>query len=164
MERQVITISLKPHLADFLRHEFEVDKHDRILIQRNHVIGRHITSLVKSSQFPLAKTEITNPVSILVPNTRMTDISCKFLYIDKWGEERISDFIKTQFDFRATEFFYKGYHVFHLQQKQIIEAFLDAYNIKECKVSFDAVKQNDFRKRKRTRSEIALELKRAVIE
>lgn len=163
MERQVVTIFLKPHLADFLRHEFTVNHKGQIVIHRKHDIGRHITSLVKDSETPVSTASGSGVVHILIPSSRMADFSTRYLFVDKWGEERISDFVQTVFDMRAKHFFEKGYTVYNYKQHQIIEAFLEAYNIKENRLSYDAVKQNDFRRRRKTRKEIAKELQQSSL-
>ena len=49
----ILTISLKPHLADFCRHEMRQDKEGNIILSRKSDIGKHIYSMVMTSDMPV---------------------------------------------------------------------------------------------------------------
>ena len=44
MTKNIITIDLPPHLADYCRHEFGVDNEENIILRRSHDIGKQIYS------------------------------------------------------------------------------------------------------------------------
>lgn len=52
MTKNIITIDLPPHLADYCRHEFGVDNEGNIILHRSHDIGKQIYSHILTSDFP----------------------------------------------------------------------------------------------------------------
>lgn len=65
----ILTISLKPHLADFCRHEMRQDKEGNIILSRKSDIGKHIYSMVMTSDMPVKGLPCTDPVSFIIPVT-----------------------------------------------------------------------------------------------
>lgn len=159
INRPIITISLKPHLADFLRHEFhEVD--DCILINRSHDIGKMIHSQICQSEFPVKRIPlIENPVKILIPVTQSNRFFIKnhFIYIPKWGEEKIQDYLQAEFNRTIRDFYEVGY-VRRYRQKEITDAIIKGFNIKNDSINFEAIKKIDVRKKQKYRKMIFNEL------
>lgn len=161
MSNQLICIDLKLHLVDFLRHVFNSPQ-GPIVIHRKYDIGKVITSLVRESEYPVSPRIHKSKCEILLPQNSSADLSTKFLYIDAWGEKQIQDYITAEFNMKAKLFFEVGYTLFNYEQQHIAEGFLTAYRIKENHLSMAAVIKNDFRKRKRTKEEIANQLQQFV--
>jgi len=160
MNRPTVTINLKPYLADFCRHEFSNLKDGSILVSRRHDIGKMIFSQVNASPFPTGKPTFENAVTFALPLSKESDLKGKFLHIDKWGQEKIQEFVKAQFNLRAKLFFKYG-HDKNYSQKRIVEAFMAGYNIRNSALSYEAVKKNDYRNRKKMLQNMAEELKNA---
>lgn len=155
--KPIVKISLKKHLADFCRHEFR-EIEEGILIRRSHDIGKMIFSQVNASPIPIHRPVFENAVTFVLPISKESDLTDKFLYINKWGQEKIQEFIRAYFALRAKHFFERGYRKGY-SQKRIVEAFLCGYNIKNDALSFEAVKRNDLRRRQKEIREISQELK-----
>lgn len=155
-DKPVITISLKKHLADFCLHEF-IEYNGHIVINRKHDIGKRITSVLSASNFPVKKPVLENAVTFILPISGKSDLRNKFLFVDRWGQQQISDFIETAFHQRCREMFIEG-RIKGLQQKIIIESILEHYNIKHTAISYEAVKKNDYRTHRRLRKKIGEEL------
>ncbi|MEF8984591.1 MAG: transcriptional regulator [Bacteroidales bacterium] len=161
MNKPKVTISLKPYLADFCRHEFRELKDGSILIRRRHDIGKMIFSQVNASPVPVKKRPVMeDAATFTLPISSESDLLGKFLYVDRWGQEKIQEFIQAKFNLRAEHFFQRGYKKGY-SQKRIVEAFLCGYNIRNNALSYEAVKKNDYRKRQREIREISKELKNA---
>jgi len=160
MHRPIVTINLEPYLADFCRHEFKELSDGSILINRRHDIGKMIFSQVNASPTPNGKPVFENAVNFALPLSKESDLRGKFLDIDKWGQEKIQEFIKALFNLRAKHFFKYGYDK-NYTQKRIVEAFLAGYNIRNNDLSYEAVKKNDYRTRRKELKNIAEELKNA---
>ena len=92
----ILTISLKPHLADFCRHEMRQDKEGNIILSRKSDIGKHIYSMVMTSDMPVKGLPCTDPVSFIIPVTGANQyiIKYRFIYVSRWGEEKIQDYIE----------------------------------------------------------------------
>lgn len=155
--RPTIDFILKKHLSDYCRHEFYVSPFGNIVLNRKHDIGKVIDSLVIPSRIPIKVIKDPDMVRFELPLTRKTDVMMKYFFVDKWREQKIQNYIESEFNLRTKLFFEKGYQLGH-SQKDIIEAFLTCYNIKFNSISYDAVKQNDFRHRRKTREIIASEI------
>jgi hypothetical protein len=158
--KPTVTISLKPHLADFCRHEFSTMPGGEIIINRRHDIGKMIFSQVNASPLPIKKPVFEHAVTFALPISKESDLKGKFLFIDSWGQEKIREYVQAYFNQRARHFFDVGYRKNH-PQKQIVEAFLCGYNIRNNSLSYEAVKKNDYRRRQKTNKIIAEELKNA---
>lgn len=160
MSKPTVTISLKPYLADFCRHEFKTLQDGSIIIKRRHDIGKMIFSQVNASPVPVSKPVFEDAVTFALPISKESDLLGKFLYIDRWGQEKIQEFVKAKFNLRAEHFFSRGYRKGY-SQKRIVEAFLAGYNIRNNSLSYEAVKKNDYRRRQKEVKEISEELKNA---
>lgn len=152
MTKNIITIDLPPHLADFCRHEFGEDTDGNIILRRSHDIGRQIYAQILTSDLPKKELPWTHPASFIIPVTRSNRyvLVSRFLYISRWGEEKIRDYIESDFNQRMRILFEAGYRK-NYSQKQIIEAILQAYNIKNTSLNYEAVKKSDYRNQKKIR-------------
>ena len=70
--------------------------------------------------------------------------------MDRWGEQKINDFIEVEFRQRMRLIFEAGYQK-KCSQKEIIEAIMEEYNIKNCTLNYDAIKKSDYRNQKKVR-------------
>ena len=140
MTKNIITIDLPPHLADYCRHEFGVDNEENIILRRSHDIGKQIYSHILTADLPPKQLPGLHPTPFIIPVTKSNRyiLGSRFLYISRWGEEKIQDYIEA--DYR------KNY-----SQKQIVEAILQAYNIKNTSLNYEAVKKSDYRNQKKLR-------------
>lgn len=84
----ILTISLKPHLADFCRHEMRQDKEGNIILSRKSDIGKHIYSMVMTSDMPVKGLPCTDPVSFIIPVTGPTSTSSSIVLSMYQGGER----------------------------------------------------------------------------
>lgn len=157
--KPTVTISLKPYLQDYLYKIFP-QYQDSIAITRRHSIGKIIYSVVCASDLPQKRPFIETPISIILPDTKKTDLKDKFLYVSGWGEERIQEYIQADFDLVVKIFFEKGYSKGY-SQKRIIEAFMAGFNIKNNALSYEAIKKNDYRRRKKSNKLLFNELQNA---
>lgn len=105
--KPVIEISLKPHLEDFLRKEFRVSKNGELVLTRRHDIGKFIVAQVLTSDLPVKRPFRSNLVKLILPLTKKNQYSLtrNFLYISKWGEEKISDYLESEFRRRVRDMF-----------------------------------------------------------
>lgn len=158
-----VDVDLKPHLEDFLRHEMNCPT-GPIVLTRSSDIGKYIYSHITTSVVPPKKADRKNAVTVLLPVTSANKhiIQYRFLFIGKWGEEKIQDYLEAEFRFRIRLLFEIGYRK-RYQQKQIIESILQNYNIRHSAVSFDAVKKCDYRHNRKLRKIIFDDLKDADI-
>lgn len=160
----ILTIGLKPHLADYCRHEMRQDKEGNIVLSRKHDIGRHIYSMIVTSDTPMKGLPVTDPVSFIVPVTGANQYVMKyrFVYVSRWGEEKIQDFIESEFNLRMRLLFEAGYRK-NYSQKQIVESILQAYNIKNTSLNYEAVKKSDYRNNRKSRKIIYDDLQSALV-
>lgn len=160
----VLTISLKPHLADFCRHEMRQDKEGNIVLSRKNDIGRHICSMIVTSDTPVKGIPVSDPISFIIPVTAANQYVMKyrFVYVSRWGEEKIQDYIESEFNIRMKLLFETGY-LKNYSQKQIIESILQAYNIKNTALNFEAIKKSDYRMNRKNRKIIFEDLQKSVI-
>ena len=152
MTKNIITIDLPPHLADYCRHEFGVDNEGNIILRRSHDIGKQIYSHILTSDLPRKQLPGLHPTLFIIPVTKSNRyiLGSRFLYISRWGEEKIQDYIESDFNQRMRILFEAGYRK-NYSQKQIIEAILQAYNIKNTSLNYEAVKKSDYRNQKKIR-------------
>lgn len=161
MGKARITLSLPPHLADFCRYEFQTNEID-ILISTKHDIGKQIVSQICVSDLPVKQVKYETPVTFLIPETPFVNYENRFICLSKWGEYKIREFIRAEFNFRARLFFEIGYQK-NYQQKQIIDGFLLGYNIRNNSLSFEAVKKNDYRKRTKNIENVFRDIQNAIV-
>lgn len=163
-DRVTITISLKPHLQDFLRHEFKSDPNGTIVINKRENIGLYLNSMWTVSDLPV-KREYEFPCTIALPIRPDNHyiFSHNFIYIPVWRENQISDYIEAEFRLRIREFFTIGYEK-QFKQKHIIDGFLQAYNIKNNALNFDMIKKLDYRNRRNFAKRIAKEVQLSLFE
>lgn len=152
MTKNIITIDLPPHLADYCRHEFGVDNEGNIILRRSHDIGKQIYSHILTADLPPKQLPGLHPTPFIIPVTKSNRyiLGSRFLYISRWGEEKIQDYIEADFNQRIRILFEVGYRK-NYSQKQIVEAILQAYNIKNTSLNYEAVKKSDYRNQKKLR-------------
>ena len=160
----ILTISLKPHLADFCRHGMRQDKEGNIILSRKSDIGKHIYSMVMTSDMPVKGLPCTDPVSFIIPVTGANQyiIKYRFIYVSRWGEEKIQDYIEAEFNLRMRLLFEAGYRK-KFSQKEIVESILQAYNIKNTALNYEAVKKSDYRMNRKNRKIIFEDLQKSVM-
>lgn len=148
----LLTIELKPHLADFCRHELKCDNDGNIILSRKHDIGRHVYSMLLTSDTPARRNIVDNPATFIIPVTSTNHYAMKhrFVYVSRWGEEKIQNYIESEFNQRIRLLFEAGYRKKY-SQKQIVEAILQAYNIRNTALNYEAVKKSDYRQSRKNR-------------
>lgn len=168
--KPIITINLKPHLYDFLLHEFNRDEKgklintDHILLNRRSDIGLFIDSMWSVSDLPV-KQEFENPCKILLPSSEQNHyvIQYNFLYVSKWKELQINEYLEAVWRRRIRDFFSVGYQKGY-KQNDIINGILMAFNIKKNAISFDMIKKHDYRNRQNFIKKVASEIESALIQ
>ena len=83
MTKNIITIDLPPHLADYCRHEFGVDNEGNIILRRSHDIGKQIYSHILTSDLPRKQLPGLHPTLFIIPVTKSNRyiLGSRFLYI-----------------------------------------------------------------------------------
>ena len=146
-----IKIKLEPYLEDYLRYVFSIKPKEEIQIHRQNDIGRCIMGVLIELEFPEKQLNASDLITIHLPTLRNVDLDTKFVSVDKWGNDRIRDYILAEFNANSKAFFEIGYER-NFQQKDIVDAFLHGYNIRNNSLSFEAVKKSDYRRRKKKAS------------
>jgi hypothetical protein len=168
-EKTIIKLRLKPYLEDFARHELTTDVKDHIILTRKSDIGKcicsHITE-VDTSNFTQATERPDNKyklVSFVLPvNAENHYIhQYRFCGVNKWSEQKINDYLETEFRQRMRLLFEAGYRC-KCKQKDIIEAILDEYNIQNTAINYETVKKSDYRNQKKTRKIVFATLQAAM--
>jgi len=159
-----VTISLKPHLADYCRYLFETTTDGAIILRRNHDFGKHIPSFVQVCETPVRRPLISNPVTFILPITKSNHyaLTHSFYYVSKWGEERIHDYIEAEFKREVRNFFEIGYEQ-RYTQKEICEAILKGFNLQNNALNFEAIKKIDYRNRQKKIKKRFLNIQCAVL-
>ena len=161
-----IVIELEPYLQDFLFHEFgQIRNHDGIVVSGTHDIGRMIQALVTVSDKPRKQPLGENPVTLYLPIQSWNHALFEenFIYIPEWKQHQLRLYIEASFRIKVREYFLAG-HQKGYRQDHIIRAFLEAYNIKHNALSYDQLKQLDYRNRRKITREIAEDITKAVPE
>lgn len=164
MDKNIITIDLAPHLADYCRHEFGEDSKGNIILRRNHDIGKVIYANILTSDLPQKQLPGLHPITFIIPVTKANRyvLGSRFLYISRWGEEKIGDYIEAEFNQRMRVLFEAGYRKKYTQ-KQIVEAILQQYNLKNTSLNYEAVKKSDYRNQKKFRKLVFDDIQSAVV-
>jgi hypothetical protein len=164
MEKPSITIDLKKHLHDFLLHEFKTDTQGAIILNRHHDVAIYINSMWTVSTYPKMQRKMDNPVTLLLPITEDNHyiVNNSFIFVPVWKEKMINDYLESEFRRRIRDFFSIGYEK-KFQQKDIIEAFLKEYGMKNNAINFDQIKKIDYRNRERFKMSIVNEIQKAMI-
>jgi hypothetical protein len=151
LKKPAVTISLKPYLADYCRFIFVTDKEGTVILNRRIDIGKRISSEILISDLPVRRPFISNPATFILPITKNNHYALygRFYYISKWGEEKIQDYIEAEFRQRVRLLFEEGYKRKY-NQKEIIEAILRGFNIRNNSLNFESVKKIDYRNERKT--------------
>lgn len=165
MEKPQITINLAPHLHDFLYHEFKRDDKEAVVLSTANDIGKYISSMVTIKDRPPKKVEMENPITLILPIQEENHyiLTHNFLYIPKWKEKMIQDYLESSWKIRVREYFIVGYEKGFSQDK-IISAFLLAYNIKKNRFTYDQIKKIDYRNRKKINKQVSDEIQLSLFE
>ena len=157
-DKPLINIDLQPFLIDFLHHEF-AESEDGIVIDTDNDIGKFINSMITVSAFPPAPPKTDSSIVMYLPMRSWNHhvLSGNFITVVPWKRRMIEEYVQAQFNLRLRDFFLTGYEK-GFPQKQLIDAFLSFYSIKNNTINFDMVKKKDYRNRKH----IIEEVKRAV--
>ena len=85
MAKNIITIDLLPHLADYCRHEFGEDADGNIILRRSYDIGKQIYSQILTSDLPRKQFSGIHPTSFIVPITKSNRyvLVSRFMYISR---------------------------------------------------------------------------------
>lgn len=145
-----INITLNPILEAYCRWIFEADSKGPIKINRKHEIGQHIFANVLPGDKSVSRPRQNNQVTFILPLTEISKdyLRSNFLKVDAWAEERIRDFINSNFRAWIRARFELGYSK-RLDQKLIIEAILRGLNLRNNSDNFDMIKKIDYRNRRR---------------
>jgi len=146
-----ITISLSPLLEGYCRFIFNTPtKQKEIIVSRSHDIGMLIHSNIISSDIPVRRPFIANPVTLILPTNKVNHhaIRFHFLKVSKWGEQKIQDGIEFEYRKWVERRFELGYQK-KFSQKEIIDAILRALNVRNNAANFDAIKKIDYRNRRK---------------
>lgn len=160
----ILTIELPLHLEDYCRHEMRTDKQGRIILRRTHDIGRVIYAQILTYDTPIKRMPYTHPVEFIVPVTganRYALVS-RFLYVSRWGEEKIKDYIECEFNQRMRSIFEAGY-LKRYTQKEIIESIILTYNIRNTAINYEAIKKADYRHQRKVRKMIFDDIECSVL-
>ena len=159
-----VIVELEPYLQDFLFHEFgQPRNHDGIVVSGSHDIGRMIQSLVTVTDRPKKQPLGEHPVTLYLPikSWNHTLFEENFIYIPEWKQQQLRLYIEASFRIKVREYFLAG-HQKGYRQDHIIRAFMEAYNIKHNALSYDQLKQLDYRNRRKITREIALDISRSI--
>lgn len=163
MEKPFVIIDLKEHLHDFLLHEFKNENGVIVLSIRND-IGKYINSMWSASPRPRPNREMKNPVKVYLPVSDENHyiLFNSFIYVPVWKEKMINDYLQAEWSRRICDIFSIGYQKKFLQ-KDIIDGILKHYGKKNNALSFDQLKQMDYRGRERFKQMVINEIKSAMI-
>lgn len=158
-DKPQITIELSPHLHDLLYHDFPHENREYVTLNMSSDIGKYITSMIETTHRIPKDVEMKNPITLILPVKEWSHyiFRNRFIYIPKWKEIMIQDFLEATWRLRVREYFTIGYDKGFSQDK-IINAFLMSYNIKKNKVTYDQIKKIDYRNRTKLSKQIDKEI------
>lgn len=144
-----ITINLNAVLEAYCRWIFQ-SVTDEIVITRRHDVGKHIYSHVLPSDRPQPRPEKKHPVTFTLPLTEYgkDELRTRFLVVDAWAEEKIRDFIDSDFRAWVRTRFEIGYYK-NCEQREIVDAILRGLNLRNNSDNFDMIKKIDYRNRRK---------------
>ena len=153
-----VTIDLEKNLQSFLMHEFKTED-GLVKLNSTSDIGKYILSMVSVTDLPDRGESYRNPVKLALPYMREThyQLQEQFCKISRFRQAQIRCFLQAEFHLRIKEFFYAGRKRGY-GQDIIITAFMDAYDIKPNSMSYDMLKQFDYRHRRQITREAKKEI------
>lgn len=164
--KPTVTIDLEPYLQDFLFHEFNQKRnHEGVIVSGTSDIGRIIQAMVTVSDRPRKQEMREHPLVLHLPiqSWNHAIFEENFIYIPEWKQQQLRLYIESCFRLKVREYFLAGYQIGYKQDK-IIRAFLEAYNIKHNALSYDQIKQYDYRTRRKVTQEINNDILCSMIE
>lgn len=156
MDRPSVTIELQPYLQDYLLHEFGGKPSDTgVLVNSDNDMGNFIQAMITLRDRPLKQEIKDYPFTIYLPISEWNHhiLRENFFYIPEWKQQLIRKYVEASFRLKQREFFVAGYEK-GFNQDIIVKSFLQAYNIRNCSLSYDAVKKYDYRNRSKTVKEV----------
>lgn len=155
-----IKINLNPVLEAYCRWVFECpDNNGPITIHRRADIGKHIYSHVQSRNKNIQRPEKNHFVTFILPLTEFGKDELRtrkrYLTVDAWSEEKIRDYIDSDFRAWVRERFEIGYFK-NVEQTKIIDTILRGLSLRNNSDFFDMIKKIDYRNR-RKKEEIRFE-------
>lgn len=162
-DRPYVTVDLPFFLQDFLAHEFkDHPSEDGLVVDGGTDVGRYILSLVTAAREPEPVTA-DHPLRLYLPLNAEVSYGYRHLtpVINGMRGRQLWQHLNALFRLRVREFFAEGYRK-GFSQDSIIRAFLEHYACRHNAMSYDAVKQADFRYRRKLRRQIAAEITESV--
>jgi hypothetical protein len=165
MEKAIIFIDLKKHLEDFLIHDFGTDESGAIRINRRCEMGKYIDSMWESSPTPVQLPGMDNPVRLRLPTNSYNwyKKTHRFIFFSEEKTDEINSRMEEFFLERLNDFFAEGYGK-KFKQKDIVNAFVEAYGSKNQSINFDQIKKLEYRNRKKRLKSLVLEIQKALIQ
>lgn len=163
--RPSIIIDLDPYLQDYLFHEFGQERnYDGVIVSGTHEIGKMIQSMVTVTDRPRKQELGEHPIKLYLPINSWNHalFSENFIYIPQWKQQQLKLYIEASFRLKVKEYFLAGHQKGYKQDK-IIRAFLEGYNIKYNALSYDQLKQYDYRNRRKIIREINEDIKSSTV-
>ena len=153
-----IVISLEERLQAFLMHEFKTENGVIILNTQNE-LGKYIISMISISDLPPDYSKVENSCTICLPtrNWNSWQLSEGFPIVTPWKQKLIQLYLTSEFYLRIKEFFFAG-HQRGYRLDAIINAFLNAYDLKNNSINSEMVKKLDYRHRRKLASEMSKEI------
>lgn len=149
LENQVYLNLYKPYFAAYLKHIFSFQEESGLSIERTHKIGKYIYAFVMRREFPVNPTPSKNSILLKLPvGQNLEHYENKFLYIDKYCERQINDFIDSYFHFHFYEFCIFNQAKFKLRQDLIL-AFRKSVGMTDEHISLENLLKSDQRFRKK---------------
>jgi len=166
-QRPTVVIDLPLILESFCRWAFKVPADSvEIYAPRTHSIGRAVIGYLSKADRKPVLPEAQNPVTFIVPETKLNWYSLQTKYLYFSAEDRESFVHRVEIEFaNFCELHFKDGYAMNMDQLAIIESILDILNVRMNTANFDAVKKNDYRNRKaeiRKRSKAILKQRKLV--
>lgn len=152
LSRPQVTVSLSPLLEAYCRFVFGTPPDEKeISINRKKDIGKLIHAHILSKKYAIKGPSIKNPVTVILPVNpeNQNGILSGFLYVDRWGMQKIQDGIENEFRKFVERRYELGYRKKY-EQREIIEAILRGLNVRNNAANFDAIKKIDYRNHRKT--------------
>lgn len=161
-----VIIELQPYLHDYLYHEFGCPRsEDGVTVTSVNDIGKFIQAMVTVADRPPKLPIKDNPITLYLPVKEWNHyiLQENFIFIPEWKQRMLQEYIEASFRIRIREYFVAGYEK-GFKQDKILRAFLQAYNIKNNALNYDAVKKYDYRNRQRITRDVNRDIQLSLFE
>jgi len=158
----ILSITLSPVLQSYVRQEFKTPS-GAVKLSLSHPIGAQVYSLVRYCDFPQKRQKNTEKelIDFLLPSTNLSSFSNHFVTVTAEGERKIQLFIQSEFQLSVRYYFVTGYEK-GFSQKNIINAFIERYELPDNAISYEAIKKADYRNRTRIIKDIMQEIESCI--